>query len=219
MTAFFAKWPSGRWVKFRSLTWAEYREYEPYLQSGPQAGVYYDIYKRVFLSGSEKPEYASAGVVHFVGESLTANNPFNGRFDDVDRARNLKKYQFQSDYLQAARAVIASIFHYTFEDIDKWDPETFFERLAAAEYVSGRELAPKDPLAKQKMLEARKQRMTAAQRAAGARPAPRDSRMPLADEEMSFDPDVNDIPERPPVQKRPLTTAQQMVINRKFNRS
>jgi len=203
MTAFLAQWPSGRWVKFRSLTWAEYRQFEPRLRNRDlAAGVYMDIYRKVFLAG-EQPARATAGMVDYVGSVLTEQNPFNGRFDDVARALDMKRAEFKSDYLQAARAVIASIFHYSFEEIDKWDPETFFERLVQAEYITGRKLQPIDPNAKK--------------RKPGEQKPPRLTRQMTDAQQMVLERvearKRGDAPteER---QKKPLTGAQQMVLDR-----
>ena len=202
MTAFVAQWPSGRWVKFRSLTWAEYREFEPRLRNPDlAAGVFLDIYRRVFLSG-EDWRTATAGMVEYVGRVLTAQNPFNGRYTDVARALELKRVEFKQDYLQAAKAVIASIFRYSFEEIDRWDPETFFERLAQAEYITGRKIEPVDPNKKKKTKPGEEK--------------PQRHSKPLSDAQRMVLDRVTERKGGTPAerQKKPLTDAQQMVIDR-----
>jgi hypothetical protein len=43
--------------------------------------------------------------------------------------------------------LIAGTFRYSFEDIESWDAEVFFKRLAAAEFLVNRTLEPADPSA------------------------------------------------------------------------
>jgi hypothetical protein len=203
MTAFVAQWPSGRWVKFRSLTWAEYREFEPRLRNPDlAANVYLDVYRRVFLSG-EDWRTSTAGMVEYVGRVLTEQNPFNGRYHDVARALELKRIEFKQDYLQAAKAVVASIFHYSFEEIDRWDPETFFERLAQAEYITGRKIEPVDPNAKKKKTRPGEEK-------------PERRSKPLSDAQRMVLDRVNERRGNAPAvhEKKPLTDAQQMVLDR-----
>lgn len=54
----------------------------------------------------------------------------------------------QSTYLETARTLVAGTFRYRFEEIDEWDQGTFFKRLAAAEFLVGKNLEPADPNAK-----------------------------------------------------------------------
>jgi hypothetical protein len=57
----------------------------------------------------------------------------------------MKRIELKSSWLNSAKSIIAGIFRYTFEEIEQWDAEMFFERLASAEFVSGRKLEPGDP--------------------------------------------------------------------------
>ena len=77
--------------------------------------------------------------------ALLDSNPFNGEYKDVKRALDMKRVELKSSWLNSAKSIIAGIFRYTFEEIESWDAEMFFERLAYAEFVCGRKLEPGDP--------------------------------------------------------------------------
>ena len=149
MTVFFARWLSGRAVKFRSLTWAEFKRFDQRLQYECPMGIYCDVYRAVLLEGPPldgDPVYqAPAGLVEWIARSLLDSNPFNGEYKDVKRALDMKRVELKSSWLNSAKSIIAGIFRYTFEEIESWDAEMFFERLAYAEFVCGRKLEPGDP--------------------------------------------------------------------------
>src|ERR1035438_4801350 len=73
------------------------------------------------------------------------SNPFGGEYTSVKNAMEQKRTELKQNFLSASKAIIAGIFRYTFEEIEQWDAEMFFERLAAAEFVSGRKIEPGDP--------------------------------------------------------------------------
>jgi hypothetical protein len=149
MQVFFARWPSGRKVKWRSLTWAEFKKFDRQLDYDCPASVYCDVYRAVVLDGPPldgDPVYqAPAGLVEWIARALLDSNPFNGEYKDVKRALEMKRIELKSSWLNSAKSIIAGIFRYTFEEIEQWDAEMFFERLASAEFVSGRKLEPGDP--------------------------------------------------------------------------
>ena len=149
MTVFFARWLSGRAVKFRSLTWAEFKRFDQRLQYECPMGIYCDVYRAVLLDGPPldgDPVYqAPAGLVEWIARALLDSNPFNGEYKDVKRALDMKRVELKSSWLNSAKSIIAGIFRYTFEEIETWDAEMFFERLAYAEFVCGRKLEPGDP--------------------------------------------------------------------------
>jgi hypothetical protein len=149
MQIFFARWPSGRKVKWRSLTWAEFKKFDRQLDYDCPASVYCDVYRAVLLDGPPldgDPVYqAPAGLVEWIARALLDSNPFNGEYKDVKRALDMKRVELKSSWLNSAKSIIAGIFRYTFEEIESWDAEMFFERLAYAEFVCGRKLEPGDP--------------------------------------------------------------------------
>ncbi|TSA39523.1 hypothetical protein D4R30_00935 [archaeon] len=212
MIKFFARWPSGREVTFRSLSWAEFQKYEQALQYRSPAGVYLDVYRAVVLTGPRERD-VTAGIVEYVGRTLLDHNPFNGNYADVKRAIDLKRDELQRDYLVAASAVIASLFQVSVEDIRTWDSEKFFEYVAMAEFVSGRKLEPGDPAAKTKT----------------SKPARPSSKAPLTERQQVTLDRVRERDQGPPVVpsgeepapklRRPITPAQQIVVDRVRNRS
>jgi hypothetical protein len=136
-------------VKWRSLTWAEFKKFDRQLDYDCPASVYCDVYRAVVLDGPPldgDPVYqAPAGLVEWIARALLDSNPFNGEYKDVKRALEMKRVELKSSWLNSAKSIIAGIFRYTFEEIEQWDAEMFFERLASAEFVSGRKLEPGDP--------------------------------------------------------------------------
>lgn len=203
MQHFFAQWPSGRSVKWRSLTWAEFKKYESLLLYNRPVDVYCDIYRTVVLEGplleDDPTSVAPAGIVEWVAKSLINNNPFGGSYEEVCYALDLKRGELKANYLLAAKAVIASIFRYTMEEIDQWDAEDFFERLAQAEYVTGRSLNPGNPERKTKTRTHKKQ-LTSAQE--------------QVIEQVQRRNESNDSDPEAPKPKRKLSPAQQMVLDR-----
>jgi hypothetical protein len=144
---FFARWPSGREVVFRSLSWAEFQKYEHELQYRRPMEVYLDIYRAVVLQGPSDRD-VTGGIVEYIGRAMVDHNPFNGKYEDIKRALELKRGALQGNYLVAAQAVISSLFQIPVETIATWDSEKFFEYVAMAEFVSGRKLEPGDPTPK-----------------------------------------------------------------------
>lgn len=101
-----------------------------------------DLYRALLIEGPSVEE-APAGIVEYVSKSMLETNPFGGKYEDVKHALNAKRQS--QDYLENAKALIAGLFRYTFEEIDTWDVDTFFDRLAKAEFLSGKKLEPEDP--------------------------------------------------------------------------
>jgi hypothetical protein len=204
---FFARWPSGREVVFRSLTWAEFQKYEHELHYRRPMEVYLDIYRAVVLRGPIDRD-VTGGIVEYIGRAMVEHNPFNGKYEDIKRALDLKRGALQGNYLVAAQAVISSLFQIPIETIATWDSEQFFEYVAMAEFVSGRKLEPGDPTPKTKRP---KSRPTA--------PTPLSERQQLTLERVR-ERDQPSAPAAPPSEepaprlRRPLNPAQQIVVDR-----
>ena len=141
-TQYIAAWKSGVAVRWRSLTWSEYRQFKQQMTYGSPVEVYIDLYRAVLLEGPDLVD-ASAGIVDFVGRSMLETNPFGGEYLDIAHALNAKRSS--QTYLDTARALVAGLFHYSFEEIDTWDADTFFQRVAQAEFLAGRPIDPEDP--------------------------------------------------------------------------
>ena len=213
MTKFIARWRNGRELIFRPLTWAEYRRFEQEALYRPEMSVYCDIYRAAVLQGpalgvlqAPSATDASAGLVEFVGRTLFDESVFSGRYADVKQALEIKRTALQSNYLLAARAVIGSLFHKTDEEMDAWDADTFFDYVARAEFISGRPFEPGDPNASKKPV-----------RPVRTNGDPSPSRNADVVEAATF---TRDRPPTPPPDdpaprlRRPLTAAQQVVVDR-----
>lgn len=148
-TQYIAAWKSSTAVRWRGLSWSEYRRFTEQMTIDRPMEVYLDLYRAVLLEGPPA-ELATAGVVSFIGRSMLETNPFGGRYDDIAHALTVKRNT--QTYLDNARALVAGIFRYTFEEIDTWDADIFFDRVAKAEFLAGKTIEPIDPkeVAKQK---------------------------------------------------------------------
>jgi len=149
MIIYQATWPDGYTVKWRNLTWAEYRRIEPsYLGASSRfsypMGAYLDVYKLVMLDGP-LPQFVPAGIVAYVAIQQLSTNPFNGTYDDIKGQLYLSRQRLESSYLETAKCLIAAAFKYRFEEMEDWDPITFFDMLARAEKVLGRLAEPNNP--------------------------------------------------------------------------
>jgi hypothetical protein len=78
----------------------------------------------------------------WLGYYLVEQSPFKGDFKTIQTFRQLSSNWLQSSYLETARTLVAGMFRYRFEEIDEWDQETFFKRLAAAEFLVGKNIEP-----------------------------------------------------------------------------
>lgn len=178
MTQYLARWKSGVSVVWRGLTWAEYRQYTQRLTFESPMEVYIDLYRALLVEGPDITE-APAGVVDFIARSMLETNPFSGEYQYVKHALDARRNV--QDWLAHAKALVAGVFRYTFEEIDSWDADTFFDRVAKAEFLAGKRLDPEDP-----------QVIAAAAETAKAPGHPKPG----------------------PRQKKPLTQAQQLVLDR-----
>ena len=210
MTKFVVRWPSGRAVAFRSLSWAEFQRYERELQYRGPMEVYCDLYRTVVFEGPGERD-VTAGIVEFVGRLLMDHNPFNGKYEDVARALELKRIELQNNYLLSVKAVIASLFQVSVEEINTWDAEKFFEYAVMAEFVSGRKLEPGDPNRKPSKPSkttptplTERQQMTL-------------NRVQTRDQQGSGPVEGPGEAEPAPRLRRPLTPAQQLVLDRVNN--
>ncbi len=132
---------SGIQVTWHPLSWQQFRRFQNHTEL-PAA----DIYEACLVAGPPL-ERAPAGIVRWIALREMQSNPFSGAFEDIKRSLDRKRAEIQSSYLLSARAVIAGTFRYSFEEIDTWSAETFFERLAQAELLIKTPLEPADPKA------------------------------------------------------------------------
>ena len=131
-------------VRWRDLTWKEYQQF-----TGARripAVLYSEIYEKVLVEG---PSLAlvPAGIVEWIGRQQFDQNPFSWKYPPIRASIDQSRAKVQSSWLTIARAVVASVFHYSFEEIDEWPSELFFERVAQAELLTGSPLEPSDPKA------------------------------------------------------------------------
>jgi hypothetical protein len=111
--------------------------------------VFSDLYRLVADPDESLPlDQVTAGIVYFLGRTLLGDSAFADETKDmqvVQSALERQRHLLRNNYFESCKAVLAGIFRYTFEEIEEWDEETFFARLAAAELLSGEDLSPKVP--------------------------------------------------------------------------
>src|SRR5271163_1921202 len=109
MSKFVARWADGFVVVWRNLTWAEYKALKPRIDNSPfvePMDIAMDVYRLVLIEGPD-PRFVPAGMAAFVFKHQTIDNPFNGKFKDIDLALTLSRNMVMGDYLLAARGIIA----------------------------------------------------------------------------------------------------------------
>ncbi len=141
---YVAVWASGASVQWRGLTMKEYRQLSNKLKYEPEMLVYCDLYRLVTNSEESLPlTHIPAGVVDFLGRRLLKESAFGGDINKMKAALIEKRNNLDNNYYEQGKAVIAGVFRYTFEEIESWDEDTFFECLAKAELISGENLEPR----------------------------------------------------------------------------
>lgn len=149
MSHYVARWRDGFEVVWRNLTWGEYRGFRQRYEQSPfqePMDVALAIYETVRVEGPD-PKFVPAGIPGYICKQQMLNNPFSGRFEDVAPAMEMARRIVTGDYLLSAKALIAATLNYRPEEIDSWDPNTFFLRLAQTEIANGRTFDPVDPRA------------------------------------------------------------------------
>lgn len=147
MSKYIATWPDGFTVTWRNLTWREYRKFRQAFDTtifAEPMKLALEIYRTVYLDGPDA-NHVPAGIPAFICKQQMINNPFGGKFSDISQAVRLARQVVNGDYLLFAKAIIASALNYKIEEIDHWDPNTFFLRLAQAEVAIGRTIDPTNP--------------------------------------------------------------------------
>lgn len=139
-----ATWPGGISVTFRSLTWGEFRKAQSLL--GPPAEKALEVYKLIVVDGPGV-DRIPAGIMLWVYQTELTKSPFAGSFQALSLPLQKYREKVTGNYLLSAQAMIASVFKVPFLEMDSWDSDTFFTRLAQAEFVSGVPLNPVDPSA------------------------------------------------------------------------
>lgn len=150
MAHYSAQWKDGFEVLWRNLTWGEYRRFKQRYEQSPfeePMDIALDIYRTVYVKGPD-PDFIPAGILGYICKQQMINNPFSGRFEDINPAIEMARRIVTGDYLLSAKALISASLHYKLEEIDSWDPNTFFLRLAQTEIINGRTFDPVDPRAK-----------------------------------------------------------------------
>ncbi len=149
MSQYFAQWRDGYQVVWRNLTWAEYKKFQTRYEESPfqePMDVALDIYRLVYIKGPD-PDFVPAGIPSYICKQQMLNNPFSGRYEDLVPAVEMARQLVNRNYLVAAKGIIASTLNYTIEQVESWDPNTFFLRLAQTELTTGRTFDLVDPKA------------------------------------------------------------------------
>lgn len=147
MAQFIAQWSDGFTVRWRNLTKAEYKQFRQAYETSKfvePMSVVLQLYETVLQDGPD-PRFVPAGIPAFIAKHQLVDNPFSGQYEHVVPAINMARQVVQNDYMMAATALIASTLNYKPEEIEQWDPNTFFLRLAQTEIAIGRPFEPVDP--------------------------------------------------------------------------
>ena len=142
MSRWEAIWSDGTRIVWRSLSWKEFKQFNS--RATHPAERYLEIYKTCILEGPP-PNKVGFGIVRWLGIREFDESPFTGHLPRVTAAVNISRDQLAKDYFAACSAVIASVLHMSFDEIEKLDADGFFTRVAQAEFIVGKPLDPVDP--------------------------------------------------------------------------
>lgn len=145
MTQYVAQFQSGVWVRWRALTWQEYRKFK-FLHAADPVVSSNAIYEAVLVVGPGLEE-CPAGIPLQIAEQVMAS-PFDGspkNYPVVAEAIATSRDRVQGSYMMQARAMVCYVFKYRPEELDQMDAGQFFERVAMAELITGKQLNPKNP--------------------------------------------------------------------------
>lgn len=134
-------------VAWRRLTWKEYESFR--LRRDLPTVLYMEVYEKVLVQGPPLSE-VPAGIAFFIGKQELETCPFSGKFPLVSGAIEQARARVQGSWLLIAQGVVASIFHYSLDEVCSWPSDVFFERMAQAEQLTGAPLIPSDPKATKK---------------------------------------------------------------------
>jgi len=137
-----ATWPSGTRIVWRSLTWGEYRDVRS--RQGPPAEKALQVYELCIIDGP-RPDEIPAGIMMWLYQDTLEKSPFSGSFQAISGPLQWHREKISNTYLLCAQALVASVLRVPFEVMDTWDAETFFTRVAQAEFIAGVPLNPVDP--------------------------------------------------------------------------
>lgn len=149
MAQFVAQWQDGLTVSWRNLTKGEYHKFKELYDNSlfvEPMQMCVALYNTVKIDGPDS-RYVPAGIPAFITKHQLLNNPFSGTYEDIAPALEMARKAVTGDYLKAATAIIAATLNYKPEEIEQWDPNLFFIRLAQAEMALGRPFDPTDPKA------------------------------------------------------------------------
>jgi len=128
-------------VAWRQLSWKEYNSFRFRTKD---LALYADIYDKCLVKGPPLAE-VPAGIAFFIGKQEIENCPFSGEFASISKNLQKARARVGGSWLLSAQAVIASVLHYSLDDVTTWPADVFFERLAQAEQLTGTPLNPEDP--------------------------------------------------------------------------
>lgn len=133
-------------IVWRALNWKEYSQLRSTYDPANPMETFIEVFKQVveYCPWADL-EKVPAGIIEQVARQQMDDNPFSGTFKTIASAITYKRMQLYSSYLQMARAVVSATFRMPFEQLDEMDPDTFFLRLAQAEFINGSPLEPSNP--------------------------------------------------------------------------
>lgn len=129
-------------VHWRDLNYGEHRRFSQ--SRTPPRALFCDVYETCLVAGPPLAQ-ATAGIVAWIARQQLEQNPFSGLFAPLHNALYRARERVRSDWFCSARAVLASTFRCSFDEIASWSPELFFERVAQAELLTGVPVEPADP--------------------------------------------------------------------------
>lgn len=135
--AIWTGWPTP--IRWRSISWAEHRQLDA-LPLSPVARCL-ETYRICLVDGPSLLD-VPYGIAYWIGRQELLNSPFSGDYKAIKQCLDNARAWVAADYLNSVQAVVAWTFHYTPEEIERWDAIKLFRRLAQAEFILGKPIDP-----------------------------------------------------------------------------
>lgn len=149
MKEYVTEFPDGTLVRWRPLTWVEFKElktqYKDVLEHGGAAEwLLLEAAASLCILGSVQNNQPVndlddlfAGSIAIVGRAIIEETGFFSSPDLIEKKRNEARAKYISDWYEEAKSYIMFLFRIPESKINKWDNDKFMEYVVRAETILG----------------------------------------------------------------------------------
>lgn len=152
MKEYVTEFPDGALVRWRPLTWVEFKElqtqYKDVMTKGGAAEwLLLEAAASLCILGSvqhDEPldglDELYAGTLAIVGRSILEESGFFAVPELIEKKRNEARLKYTQDWYEEAKSYIMFLFRVTERQINNWDLDKFMEYVTRVETVIGKPL-------------------------------------------------------------------------------